>query len=60
MRNQKLTKAGLIAGLVLFLLVSILTACETVNSMSELNKGGKSVIELKNSLNDLKIPASLL
>ncbi|OGF55358.1 MAG: hypothetical protein A2452_02645 [Candidatus Firestonebacteria bacterium RIFOXYC2_FULL_39_67] len=60
MKNQKLTKAGLIAGLVLFLLVSILTACETVNCMSELNKGGKSVIELKNSLNDLKIPASLL
>ncbi|OGF50892.1 MAG: hypothetical protein A2231_00935 [Candidatus Firestonebacteria bacterium RIFOXYA2_FULL_40_8] len=60
MRKQKLTKAGLIAGLLLFLLVSILTACETVNSMSELNKVCKSVTELKNSLNDLKIPAGLL
>jgi hypothetical protein len=60
MRKQKLAKAGLIAGLVLFLLVSLMAACETVNSMSELNKGGKSVVDLKNSFNDLKISSGLL
>ena len=55
MRNQKnLKKAGLIAGLALFLLVTVIAACETVNCMSELNKGSCAVAEFKSSLNGLK------
>ena len=55
MRNQKMTRIGLLAGLVLFLLISVAAAFETANCVTGMNKGMESVKEFKSSLNDLKI-----
>lgn len=60
MRKAELMKISLIAGVILFLLLSIAAACETAKCVTGLNKSDNSVYELKNSLNDLKNPASLL
>ena len=60
MRNQKTMKAGLVAGLILFLLVTIAAAFETANCVSGMNNGAGSVKQFKSSLNDLKIRGGLL
>jgi hypothetical protein len=54
MRNQKMLKAVLAAGIMLFVMISIAAAYETVTSLSKLNKGTASVMELKTLLMSCK------
>ena len=60
MKNTKRMKIAAVTGLILFILISIAAALETVNCVVKMNKSTHLVQEFKNSLNDLKIRSNVL